>query len=74
MADEQTAICDAGALQSREELMKTLAIVAGLSIALAVPVIAAEAVRFPPMPADQYSPQQKQFADLMKQPPRNGNV
>jgi 4-carboxymuconolactone decarboxylase len=54
--------------------MKTLAIFAGLSMALAVPVIAAEAVRFPPIQAEQYSAQQKQFADLMRQPPRNGNV
>ena len=54
--------------------MKKLLIAAGLGLALAAPVIAAESVRFPPIPADKYSPQQKEFAELMKQPPRNGNV
>ena len=54
--------------------MKKLLIVAGLGLALAAPVIAAENVRFPPIPPDQYLAQQKEFADLMRQPPRNGNV
>jgi 4-carboxymuconolactone decarboxylase len=54
--------------------MKKLVIAAGIGLALALPVIAAEAVRFPPIPPDQFTPQQKEFADLMKQPPRNGNV
>jgi len=54
--------------------MKKLMIVSGLAAALAVPVIAAESVRFPPMPPANYSPQQKEFAELMRQPPRNGNV
>jgi 4-carboxymuconolactone decarboxylase len=54
--------------------LNKLAITTALSIAIAVPVIAAEAVRFPPIPPNQYSPQQKEFAELMRQPPRNGNV
>ena len=54
--------------------MKSRWAMIGVSLALAVPVIAAESVRFPPIPADRYSAQQKQFADLMRQPPRNGNV
>ena len=45
-----------------------------LAGALSVPVFAAENVRFPPIPPAQYSQQQKEFAELMKQPPRNGNV
>ena len=54
--------------------MNKLAVAAALSLALALPVIAAEAVRFPPIPPNQYSPQQKEFAELMRQPPRNGDV
>jgi 4-carboxymuconolactone decarboxylase len=54
--------------------MKKLLLITGLAAALVVPVIAAENVRFPPIPPDRYSPQQKEFAELMRQPPRNGNV
>ena len=54
--------------------MKKLLPIAGLSLAFVLPVIAAESVRFPPIPPEQFSPQQKQFAELMRQPPRNGNV
>ena len=54
--------------------MKKLLVVGGLVVALAAPVIAAESVRFPPISPDQYLAQQKEFADLMRQPPRNGNV
>jgi len=53
--------------------MKKLAI-AGLAVALALPVIAAESVRFPPIAPEQFTPQQKEFADLLKKSPRNGNV
>ncbi len=48
--------------------------VCALVLGVSVPVIAAETVRFAPIQPDQYSAQQKEFADLMKQPPRNGNV
>jgi 4-carboxymuconolactone decarboxylase len=54
--------------------MNRLFAVAVLVMGVAAPVIAAETVRFPPIPPDQYSPQQKEFAELMRQPPRNGNV
>ncbi len=54
--------------------MKKLLPIAGLSLAFVLPVIAAESVRFPPIPPERYSPQQKEFAELMRQPPRNGNV
>lgn len=54
--------------------MKKLALVAALGLAAAVPVIAAEALRFPPIQPDQFTPQQTQFADLLKKSPRNGNV
>jgi 4-carboxymuconolactone decarboxylase len=54
--------------------MKKLFTVAALALGFTVPVIAAEGVRFPPIAPDQFSAQQKQFAALMRQPPRNGNV
>lgn len=44
------------------------------ALALALPVAAAESVRFPEIRPEQFTPQQKQFADLLKQSPRNGNV
>jgi len=54
--------------------MNKYACIACLALALAVPVSAAESVRFPPISPDRFSPQQKQFADLLKQSPRNGDV
>jgi 4-carboxymuconolactone decarboxylase len=54
--------------------MKRFASIACLTVALALPVAATESVRFPEIRPDQFSPQQKQFADLLKQSPRNDNV
>jgi 4-carboxymuconolactone decarboxylase len=54
--------------------MKKLVIAAIASLAIALPVIAAEALRFPPISPDQFNPQQKEFANLLQKPPRNGNV
>jgi len=54
--------------------MRKLLIIAGLAAALALPVIAAEGVRFPPIQPDKFSLQQKQFAELLAKSPRNGNV
>src|SRR2546430_13776443 len=54
--------------------MKKLVVAAGLAVALALPVIAAESLRFPPIAPEQFTPQQKEFADLLKKSPRNGNV
>lgn len=54
--------------------MNRFVAIACLTAALTLPVAAAESVRFPEMRPDQFSPQQKQFADLLKQSPRNGNV
>jgi 4-carboxymuconolactone decarboxylase len=54
--------------------MKKLVVAASLAGLIALPVFAAESLRFPPMTPDQFSPQQKQFADLLQKSPRNGNV
>ena len=54
--------------------MKKLVAVAVLALGMGLPVIAAESVRFPPIPPDQFSAQQKQFAALLAKSPRNGNV
>jgi len=54
--------------------MKRFIGIACLTAGLALPVAAAEGIRFPEMHPEQFSPQQKQFADLLKQSPRNGNV
>ena len=54
--------------------MKKSVSLACLALALALPVAAAESVRFPPITPDKFTPQQKEFADLLQKPPRNGNV
>lgn len=43
-------------------------------ISLSTAMVAQESVRFPDLRPDQYSPAQKQFADLVVQSPRNGKV
>jgi 4-carboxymuconolactone decarboxylase len=54
--------------------MKKLTILALLALSLALPVSAAENLHFPPIAPDKFTPQQKQFSDLLTKSPRNGNV
>ena len=54
--------------------MKKLISIACLAAILALPVIAAESVRFPPIPPDQLNAQQKAFAKALTDSPRAGNV
>jgi 4-carboxymuconolactone decarboxylase len=54
--------------------MKKFVSLACLALALALPVAAAESVRFPPISPDKFTPPQKEFADLLQKSPRNGNV
>ena len=54
--------------------MRKLLALAGLGLALSLPVIAAEALRFPPIPPEQFTPRQKEFAELLRKPPRNANL
>ena len=42
--------------------------------ALSTVIVAQESMRFPDLRPDQYSPAQKQFANLLAQSPRNGKV
>jgi 4-carboxymuconolactone decarboxylase len=55
-------------------MMTQLTILATLALCLALPVAAAENVRFPPITPDKFTPGQKQFSDLLTKSPRNGNV
>jgi hypothetical protein len=54
--------------------VKKFVSLACLALTLALPVAAAESVRFPPISPDKFTPQQKEFADLLQKSPRNGNV
>jgi 4-carboxymuconolactone decarboxylase len=54
--------------------MKKLGILASLALVLTLPVSAAENVRFPPITPDKFTPQQKQFSELLTKSPRNANV
>ena len=56
--------------------MKHLLTIALLAAAFTQPqlTVAQENVRFPDIRPEQFSPAQKQFADALKKPPRNGNV
>lgn len=54
--------------------MKKFVSLACLALSLVLPVAAAESVRFPPITPDNFTPQQKEFADLLQKSPRNGNV
>src|SRR5437588_1158169 len=59
---------------NREGTMKKSVNLACLALLLALPVAAAESVRFAPISPDKFTAQQKEFADLLQKPPRNGNV
>jgi 4-carboxymuconolactone decarboxylase len=56
--------------------MKHLLTMALLAVALTLPqpAVAQDTVRFPEIRPDQLSPAQKQFADALKNSPRNGNI
>ena len=51
----------------------TIAVVAG-AFTLPQLIVAQDNVRYPDMRPEQFSPAQKQLADNVKKPPRNGNV
>jgi 4-carboxymuconolactone decarboxylase len=58
----------------REETMKKLTVLACLALSLALPVAAAENMRFAPITPDKFSAKQQEFAKLLTSSPRNGNV
>ena len=49
--------------------MQKLTILACLAFSSALPVASAESVRFPALTPDKFSPQQKEFADLLQKKP-----